>query len=101
MILFGLLYKKVSLKYHKCDRSIMKLASKYHQISIKASRNRHEASCIIAKSPTHQVPKFHPILWALDAHSTGNECPLLGLSMPITWSLSAHLTGTDRPLNGL
>lgn len=50
---------------------------------------------------SQKVPKKRPILWVLDDHSTGNECPQLGLSMPITWSLSAHLTGTDRPLNVL
>lgn len=40
-------------------------------------------------------------IWVLDARSTGNQCPLLVLSMPTTWSLSARLMGTDRPLNGL
>ena len=48
-----------------------------------------------------EVPKIHPTLWVLDAHCTGNECPLLVLSMPDTWSLSAHLMVSDRPLNGL
>ena len=48
-----------------------------------------------------EMPKNRPILWVLDAHSMGNECPLLVLSMPDTWSMSAHLTGRDRPLNGL
>ena len=48
-----------------------------------------------------EVPKKHPTLWVLDAHCTGNECPLLVLSMPDTWSLSAHLMVSDRPLNGL
>ena len=47
------------------------------------------------------VPKNRPRLWALSALRTGNECPLLVLSMPDTWSLSAHLTGRDRPLNDL
>ena len=41
------------------------------------------------------------MLCALSARCTGNECPLLVLSMPDTWSPSAHLTVTDRPLNGL
>ena len=48
-----------------------------------------------------EVPKNRPTLWALSAHRTGSDCPLLVLSMPDTWSLSAHLTGRDRPLNGL
>ena len=48
-----------------------------------------------------EVPKNHPTLWVLDAHCTGNECPLLVLSMPDTWSQSAHLMVSDRPLNGL
>ncbi len=47
------------------------------------------------------VPKNRPTLWVLSAHHTGNDCPLLVLSMPDTWSLSAHLTGRDRLLNGL
>ena len=47
------------------------------------------------------VPKSHPTKWALDAHSTGNKCPSLVLSMPITWSLSARVTGTQRPANVL
>ena len=50
---------------------------------------------------SHEVPKNYQTLWALNTHSIGNECPLLGLPMPDTWSPSAHLTGTDRPLNGL
>ena len=48
-----------------------------------------------------EVPRNRPILWTLDAYSTGNECPLLVLSMPITWSLSAHLMVSGRPLNDL
>lgn len=50
---------------------------------------------------SQKVPQKRPILWALDACSMGNECPLLVLSMPITWSLSAHLMVSDRPLNDL
>lgn len=50
---------------------------------------------------SHEVPKNHPTLWVLDAHCTGNECPLLVLSMPDTWSLSAPLMVSYRPLNGL
>ena len=50
---------------------------------------------------SQEVPRNRPILWALDAYSMGNECPLLVLSMPITWSLSAHLMVSDRPLNDL
>ena len=48
-----------------------------------------------------EVPKNRPTLWALSARRTGNDCPLLVLSMPDTWSLSAHLAGRVRPLNGL
>ena len=48
-----------------------------------------------------EVPKNRPMFWAVSARRTGNDCPLLVLSMPDTWSLSAHLTGRDRPLNGL
>ena len=48
-----------------------------------------------------EVPKNRPMFWAASARRTGNDCPLLVLSMPDTWSLSAHLTGRDRPLNGL
>ena len=48
-----------------------------------------------------EVPRNCPALWVLDAYSTGNECPLLVLSMPDTWSLSAHLMVSDRPLNDL
>ena len=48
-----------------------------------------------------ELPKNRPTLWALSARRTGNDCPLLVLSMPDTWSLSAHLTCRDRPLNGL
>ena len=48
-----------------------------------------------------EVPKNRPTLWALSVRRTGNDCPLLVLSMPDTWSLSAHLTGRVRPLNGL
>ena len=47
------------------------------------------------------VPKNRPTLWVLSARRTGNDYPLLVLSMPDTWSLSAHLTGRYRPLNGL
>ena len=50
---------------------------------------------------SQEVPRNRQTLWVLDAHCTGNECPLLGLSMPVAWSLSAHLTGTDKSLNGL
>ena len=50
---------------------------------------------------SQEVPKKRPMLWALGAYSTGNECPLLVLSMPDTWSLSAHLMVSDRPLNDL
>ena len=56
---------------------------------------------ILELGKTQEVPKNHPILWALYTLSTGNECPLLVLLMPVTWSLSAHLMVTDRPLNGL
>ena len=35
MILFGLLYKKVSLKYHKIARSITKTVIEASQIAIK------------------------------------------------------------------
>ena len=45
---------------------------------------------------SHEVPKNHPTLWVLDAHCTGNECPLLVLSMPDTWSLSAPLMVSYR-----
>ena len=48
-----------------------------------------------------EVPKNRPTLWALSARHTGNDCPLLVLSMPDTWSLSAHLMVSYRPLNGL
>lgn len=54
-----------------------------------------------AADPQKKVPKKRPTLWALDTCSTGNECPLLVLSMPDTWSLSAHLMVSDRPLNDL
>ena len=50
---------------------------------------------------SHRVPQKRPIRWVLDAHCTGNECPLLVLAMPDTWSQSAHLMVSDRPLNGL
>ena len=50
---------------------------------------------------SHPVPRKRPMLWVLDAHSMGNECPLLVLSMPDTWSLSAHLMVSYRPLNSL
>ena len=50
---------------------------------------------------SQEVPRNRQTLWVLDAHCTGNECPLLVLSMPDTWSLSAHLMVSDRPLNGL
>ena len=50
---------------------------------------------------SQEVPKKRPTLWVLSAHHTGNECPLLVLSMPDTWSLSAHLMVSDRPLNDL
>ena len=45
-----------------------------------------------------EMPKNRPILWVLDAHSMGNECPLLVLSMPDTWSMSAHLIVSDSRL---
>ena len=48
-----------------------------------------------------EVPKKYPTLWAISARRTGNDCPLLVLSMPDTWSLSAHLMVSYRPLNGL
>ena len=51
----------------------------------------------IEAADLQEVPKNRPILWALDAHSMGNECPLLVLSMPDTWSLSARLMVSDRP----
>lgn len=47
------------------------------------------------------VPKNRPTKRALNARSTGNECPVLGLSMPVTWSLSDRVTGTKRPANVL
>ena len=47
------------------------------------------------------MPKNHSVKWALDAHSTGNECPSLVLSMPITCSLSARVTGTLGTANVL
>ena len=31
-----------------------------------------------------KVPKNRPTLWALNARRTGNDCPLLVLSMPDT-----------------
>ena len=40
-----------------------------------------------------ELPKNRPMFWAVSARRTGNDCPLLVLSMPDTWSLSAHLTG--------
>ena len=43
------------------------------------------------------VPKNHPMKWASNARSTGNEYPTLGLSIPVTWSLSDRVTGTKRP----
>ena len=46
---------------------------------------------------SQEVPRNRQTLWVLDAHCTGNECPLLVLSMPDTWSLSAHLMVSDRP----
>ena len=50
---------------------------------------------------SQEVPINRPTLWVLDAHRTGNECPLLVLSMPDTWSMSAPLMVSGRPLNGL
>ena len=38
-----------------------------------------------------ELPKNRPMFWAVSARRTGNDCPLLVLSMPDTWSLSAHL----------
>ena len=86
MILFGLFYRKVSSKYHKMDRSIMKLAWKYHQTIIKPSQNRHKASCIIAKPPTcRKCPKFirhfgysMPTVRAMSARYLFSQCPTLG-----------------------
>ena len=88
---------------------------KYHRsiiISIEVSSNHHKAlyktqNCSqlhiekIRIRLLKIVPKSHPTKWALDAHSTGNKCPSLVLSMPITWSLSARVTGTQRPANVL
>ena len=88
---------------------------KYHRsiiISIEVSSNHHKALYKNTKLQSTKyrklqirllktVPKNHPTKWALDAHSTGNECPSLVLSMPITWSLSARVTGTQRPANVL
>ena len=79
--------QEVSSKYHKTDRSIMKSARYYHQIIQKASRNRHKALCIIAKSLIrNKCPKIvenfgHsvPIVWAMSAHSMVCQCPTLGL----------------------
>ena len=48
-----------------------------------------------------ELPKNRPMFWAVSARRTGNDCPLLVLSMPDTWSLSAHLMVSYRPLNGL
>ena len=48
-----------------------------------------------------ELPKNRQMFWAVSARRTGNDCPLLVLSMPDTWSLSAHLTGRNRPHNGL
>ena len=109
MILFWLLYKKVSSKYHKIDRSIIKIAIeasliaiKHHKIAIKTSQNRHKASCLKAKPPIRtKCPKITkrfghsiPTVRATSAHYLVCRCPTLGPP-------SAHLTGTDRPLNGL
>lgn len=88
---------------------------KYHRsiiISIEVSSNHHKAlyktqNCSqlhiekIRIRLLKIVPKSYPTKWALDAHSTGNKCPSLVLSMPITWSLSARVTGTQRPANVL
>jgi len=42
---------------------------------------------------SHEVPKNYQTLWALNTHSTGNECPLLGLPMPDTWPPECPLDG--------
>ena len=90
---FLIILQKVSWKYHKCDRSIMKFALKYHQISIKASRNPHKASCIIAKPPTRKkCPKTSDTL--------GTRCPQYGQWVPVTWSVDAHHLVPECPLNG-
>ena len=74
---FLFLLQEVSLKYHKNSM-------KYHKNNLLTI-----------------LPKNHPKLWALNAHSMGNRCPTHGLSMPITWALSAHQMGIGRPTNGL
>ena len=33
---------------------------------------------------SQEVPKNRPTFWAVSTHHTGNECPLLVLSMPDT-----------------
>ena len=84
---------------------------KYHRsimISIEVSLNHHDASKENTKLQSTKyrktticlvkiVPKNHPTKWALNARSTGNEYPTLGLSMPVTWSLSDRVMGTKRP----
>ena len=78
---------------------------KYHQITIKHCTKTQNCSQLHIEKIRIRllkiVPKSHPTKWALDAHSTGNKCPSLVLSMPITWSLSARVTGTQRPANVL
>ena len=79
-------------RLHKFDRSIIKIVIKASLIvieasliAIEASQNRYKAPCLKSKPPPPQeVPQNRPTLWALNTHSTGNECPLLGLPMPDT-----------------
>ena len=79
MILFGLFYRKVSSKYHKCDRSIMKSASKHHKIAkmhhktaIKVSQNCYKVSCIKSKPPNRMnCPEIVLTYTDIDRHIYG------------------------------
>ena len=47
------------------------------------------------------MPKNDFKVWALIAHAMGNSCPTHGLSMPTWWAANAHVTGTNRTIEGL
>ena len=112
MTLFWLIYKKVSSKYHKIDRSIIKIAIeasliaiKHHKIAIKTSQNRHKASCLKAKPPIRtKCPKIikrfgHsiPTVRATSAHYLVCRCPTLGPRVPTWRAQTDRLIVSDRP----
>ena len=73
MILFWLFYRKVSKKYHKSYRSIIK---QYIRIKQKSQKRKQKP-----------LPKLSIKVWALDAHHHGHRCPHRDTPCPTIWAM--------------